>query len=487
MRRRVEAIPGRPLPYGILGGCTDVIDVTDEHELLGVEWMALGCSPVRDTDWCPDESPGEESPGSVPGQKEFFAPTHEVADPITVYAGVRCSTIGWSYQEAIEHVRASLELGEQQGVESAFWRYTLAPRAVDLTPDDGPVSLAQGVAALEGCLAESYGGVGTFHVPTGAAALLSCCNIAYADGNRLSTLAGNCVIVGSGYSGELWTGRLPGAARHGLVVHLRARRRPARPHRSHPGPRRLAATSRAQGGLLDIDEETGQAALRAAGLYDEFLTLVRPGEDAKRVVDRHGTILLDKPADRRSARPEVDRGELRRLLIDSLAPETIRWGRRLDRVRRRPEGGYDLTFEAGPAARADVVVGADGAWSKVRALLTPAAPRYSGTCFVEVALASGDGIRGASVASIGSGTLMAVAPGKGTIVHRYADGQVRGYVALNKSEGWMRSIDFGDPSAGLRQVAGEFDGWSPLLTAFVTESDAEPLLRPVYALPVGIS
>ncbi|MFD5801514.1 FAD-dependent oxidoreductase [Streptomyces sp. NPDC127020] len=120
-------------------------------------------------------------------------------------------------------------------------------------------------------------------------------------------------------------------------------------------------------------------------------------------------------------------------------------------------------------------------------MLTPAAPRYSGTCFVEVALASGNGIRGAGVASIGSGTLMAVAPGKGIIVHRYADGQVRGYVALNKSEEWMRSIDFGDPSAGLRQVAGEFDGWSPLLTAFVTESDAQPLLRPVYALPVGIS
>ncbi|MET8903510.1 NAD(P)/FAD-dependent oxidoreductase [Streptomyces sp. NPDC004538] len=248
-----------------------------------------------------------------------------------------------------------------------------------------------------------------------------------------------------------------------------------------------SATSRAQGGLLDIHEETGQAALRAAGLYDEFLTLVRPGEDAKRVVDRHGTILLDIPADPRSVRPEVDRGELRRLLIDSLAPGTIRWGRRLDSVRHRPQGGYDLIFEAGPAARADVVVGADGAWSKVRALLTPAVPRYSGTCFVEVALAPGDRTRRASLAAIGSGTLMAVAPGKGIIVHRYADGQVRGYVALDKSEEWMRSIGFGVPSAGLRRVVDEFDGWSPLLTAFVTESDAEPRLRPIHALPVGIS
>ena len=103
------------------------------------------------------------------------------------------------------------------------------------------------------------------------------------------------------------------------------------------------------------------------------------------------------------------------------------------------------------------------------------------------AFASGGQECQASVAAIGSGTLMAVEPGKGIIAHRYADGQVRGYVALHKPEEWMRSIDFGDPSAGLRQLADEFDGWSPLLTAFVTQSDAEPLLRPIYALPVGLT
>ncbi|WP_340383957.1 NAD(P)/FAD-dependent oxidoreductase [Streptomyces sp. SS7] len=248
-----------------------------------------------------------------------------------------------------------------------------------------------------------------------------------------------------------------------------------------------SATTRAQGGLLDIHEETGQVALRAAGLYDEFLTLVRPGEDAKRVVDRHGTILLDLPGDPGSVRPEVDRGELRRLLVDSLAPGTIRWGHKVASVRHRPEGGYVLTFGEGSATRADIVIGADGAWSKVRPLLTPAEPLFSGTCFIEIALASDGQNRRANAAAIGSGTLMAVAPGKGIIAHRYADGHVRGYVALNKPEDWMRSIDFGDPSAGLCQLADEFDGWSPLLTAFVTESDAEPWLRPLYALPVGLA
>ncbi|MFD6157460.1 FAD-dependent oxidoreductase [Nocardia sp. NPDC060256] len=248
-----------------------------------------------------------------------------------------------------------------------------------------------------------------------------------------------------------------------------------------------SATTRVQGGLLDIHEETGQVALRAAGLYDEFRTLILPGEDAKRVVDRDGTILFDRPADPGSARPEVDRGELRRLLMDSLLPETIRWGHKLTSIRQRPAGGCDLTFANGSAARADIVIGADGAWSTVRPLLTPATPRYSGTCFIEIALTAGDPNHRASVAAIGSGTLIAAAPGKGITVHRYANGLVRGYVMLNKPEEWMRSIDFGDPSAGLRQVCKEFDGWSPLLTAFVTESDAKPLLRPIYALPVGLS
>ncbi|MGV9673954.1 FAD-dependent oxidoreductase [Nocardia sp. NPDC003482] len=247
-----------------------------------------------------------------------------------------------------------------------------------------------------------------------------------------------------------------------------------------------SASARGQGGLLDIHEETGQVALRAAGLYDEFRVLVRPGEDAKRVVDRLGTILLDRPTDSRSSRPEVDRGELRRLLIDSLAPGTIRWGHKVTALRRHPTG-FDLVFAAGSTVRADIVVGADGAWSKVRPLLTRAEPRYSGTCFVEIALASSRRDHPASVAMIGSGTLMAVAPGRGIIVHRYADGGVRGYVALNKPEEWMRSIDFDDPAAGLRRLADEFDGWSPLLTTFVTASDARPWLRPIHALPVGLA
>jgi hypothetical protein len=205
MRKRVEPIPGVPLPHGILNGCTTVVDVEDVHELLGVEWMALGCCPVRQwEDPClaeGGESPGEESPGERP-EKVFCRPEFEHAVPITLYAGAECSTLGWTYEEAVQHARATMDLGEQHGLEAAFWRTRLTTDVVDLTPPEGPVSVAQGVAALEGCLAESYGGVGVLHVPAGAAALLGCCNLLREDPatGTLRTLAGNCAIIGAGYS-----------------------------------------------------------------------------------------------------------------------------------------------------------------------------------------------------------------------------------------------------------------------------------------------
>lgn len=203
LRKYVEAIPGEPLPHGILNACTDVRDVDDVHELLGVEWLALGCCPVHVwRDPCfNDESPGDESPGAMP-RKEFCRPQLEHAEPITVYAGAECSTLGWTYAEARAHAEASLELGEQQAVEAGFWSSRLAMTATDLTPAEGPVNIAQGVAALEGCLAEQYGGGGTLHVPAGAAALLGCCNLVRENPatGSLRTLAGNCVIIGAGYS-----------------------------------------------------------------------------------------------------------------------------------------------------------------------------------------------------------------------------------------------------------------------------------------------
>lgn len=243
-----------------------------------------------------------------------------------------------------------------------------------------------------------------------------------------------------------------------------------------------SADARAQGGLLDIHDYNGQLALKAAGLFEQFEAIILPGADAKRISDQHANVLLEWPGS--GTRPEVERGELRRLLLDSLPAGTLRWGHKLSSATPLGDGQHRLNFSNGSTVTCDLLVGADGAWSKVRPLLTEVKPAYAGLSFIETFLHDGDARHPASAAAIGAGTLMAVAPGKGILAHRHADGTLQTYVALYRDEAWFAQLDLADVDSALQRVAEEFGGWSPALTALITDGDRAPLLRPIHALPI---
>ncbi|MCI2246457.1 FAD-dependent monooxygenase [Xanthomonas sp. PPL568] len=245
-----------------------------------------------------------------------------------------------------------------------------------------------------------------------------------------------------------------------------------------------SADARPQGGLLDIHDYNGQLALKDAGLYPQFRALVLPGADAKRVVDRDGTLLIERPDTGAGNRPEVDRGQLRRLLLDALPDGAVRWGCKLAGVSPLADGRHLLRFGDGATVTTDLLVGADGAWSKVRPLLSAAVPAYSGTTFVETRLLDADTRHPASAQLVGHGTLMAVAPGKGLFAHRYADGTLHVYVSLVRPQAWFDGIDMAVPASAMARIAAEFAGWAPALTALITASDTPPVLRPIHALPV---
>lgn len=242
--------------------------------------------------------------------------------------------------------------------------------------------------------------------------------------------------------------------------------------------------ARSQGGLLDIHDYNGQLGIKAAHLYDEFLALALPGEDAKRVVDKNGNVLFDKPSTGATVRPEVSRGALRQLLIESLPADTIRWGCKLVHSNRLPGGRHQLVFADGSTATADLLVGADGAWSRVRPLVSAAKPQYVGTTFIETQLFDGPTRHCASATCIGTGTLTAVEPGRAIFAHHHADGTLHTYIALNKPESWIEAVNFNRAAEALQQVADEFEEWAAPLRALVTESDTPPIVRLIHALPV---
>ncbi|MFG2976754.1 FAD-dependent oxidoreductase [Streptomyces sp. NPDC048331] len=242
-------------------------------------------------------------------------------------------------------------------------------------------------------------------------------------------------------------------------------------------------SARRQGGLLDIHDYNGQLALKAAGLMDEFHAIVLEGRQATRVIDPDGTVLLDEADDGTGGRPEVQRGELRRILLDSLPAGTVRWGRKAGRVRALGEGRHEVEFDDGGKVVTGLLVGADGAWSRVRPLLSTATPEYAGTSFVEMYLFDADTRHQAAAKAVGGGMLIVPSPGREIFAHRETGDTLHTYVALARPLDWFAAIDFTDAAAATARIAREFDGWAPELTALITDGDTEPVLRPHYTLP----
>jgi 2-polyprenyl-6-methoxyphenol hydroxylase-like FAD-dependent oxidoreductase len=240
-----------------------------------------------------------------------------------------------------------------------------------------------------------------------------------------------------------------------------------------------SATSRQQGGTLDMQTETGQVALKAAGLDEQFFAIARfEGQDG-RLLDKSGIVLMDRkagPDDREQ--PEIDRGDLRRLLLDSLDPGVVRWGSKVDAVRPVGDGTHEVTVN-GTTEVFDLVVGADGAWSRVRPLVSPAEPAYSGVTFVEISFDDAERRHPEISRLVGNGSMFALADNKGLIAQRNANDHIRVYVAFRVEDGWQV-----DPADARTTLLAMFQDWSPELRALLTDCDDSFLVRPLYALPV---
>jgi len=234
-----------------------------------------------------------------------------------------------------------------------------------------------------------------------------------------------------------------------------------------------------------MHEESGQLALRKAELFEAFRTLVIPAGDEMRILDKAGTVRWEDSGD--DTRPEVERGALRQILLQSLPDHCIHWGSKVRSVVKLEEGRHQVTLVSGETFTTALLIGADGAWSKVRPLLSDAQPIYSGISFMETHLLDA-GVRHPEIAAlVGRGSMFALADEKGLLTHCDGNDRITVYIALKTPEPWATAsgIDVRNTEATKQHLLNHFPDWNDQLRALFAESETELIPRPIYALPIG--
>ncbi len=249
---------------------------------------------------------------------------------------------------------------------------------------------------------------------------------------------------------------------------------------------------RLQGATLDLHFESGLKALEKADLMDAFKENYRPDNDRYRVVDKNGVVFVDDH-DKESTgifgdewfRPEIDRGPLRDILLDSLQPETVVWDSHIVSLQNKNDQ-WEIIFKNGQTATADLVIGADGANSKIRPFVTPIEPVYSGTIYLVSNILEAEIKAPKLYEFVKGGKILAMADSKTLFLSEKGDGSLDVYIGFKASPNWDTEI--GIDLKNIKEVSDwfkkEFEGWDNCWFELFEQEQTEFLARPLFGMPL---
>lgn len=250
-----------------------------------------------------------------------------------------------------------------------------------------------------------------------------------------------------------------------------------------------------QGGSLDLHKESGLAAVEATNLTLEFSKVLRPEGEAMRITDHTSTIFFEKGPGTQPgphSRPEVDRTQLRSILLESIPQDTIKWGHKIKGAEQAPDGTYTLIFEDKPEATGfDILIGCDGAWSKIRPLVSKTKPHYSGVSLIELRHRNVSTRNPAISSLVGSGIFFGLHDHKIICGQRNGDDSIRVYAAQLTDESWVSvcGIDWKNARRAMEELKDRYYGdWDERLQDLIVKADEDTLVpRTMYMLPIGFS
>ncbi|GAB3801079.1 NAD(P)/FAD-dependent oxidoreductase [Spirosoma humi] len=252
---------------------------------------------------------------------------------------------------------------------------------------------------------------------------------------------------------------------------------------------------RVQGGTLDLHFESGLKALEEAGLLDAFKATYRPDNDKLRILNEHAEIFHDEHDEESTGdfgdewfRPEIDRGPLRNLLLDSLQPGTVVWDSHITSL-ERTDNTYQLIFKNGHTATADIVIGADGANSKIRPFVTAIKPFYSGVTILERNIDDAKKNAPTIYDLVKGGKIMAFGDSKTITMSAKGDGSLDFYIGFKTDANWVTEsgIDFKNEQQVLAWFKKEYATWDSIWLELVEHGKNPFTPRPLYCMPLDQS
>ncbi|KAL8747858.1 MAG: hypothetical protein Q9190_000306 [Brigantiaea leucoxantha] len=243
-----------------------------------------------------------------------------------------------------------------------------------------------------------------------------------------------------------------------------------------------------QGGTLDLHADTGLAALHKCGIWNSFQKYARYEGQELIMVDKYATELVHRQGGSPSGpsdRPEIDRQRLKEILLESVPEDCVRWGHSLREV---TEDGF-LRFDGkekkeGPF---NVIVGADGAWSKVREMLHGVKPAYAGVSGYEMDIKKPAETCPHIDKMVGRGMRFGSSDQKLLNTQRMGDNsiKVRTWFLCPEDEARETLNELGKMGT-LEKMLKRYADWAPEMTELLRQGDLDALrCWVVYELPVG--
>lgn len=257
--------------------------------------------------------------------------------------------------------------------------------------------------------------------------------------------------------------------------------------------RDLNKDARVVGSPLDMHAASGMAAIHKANLTDEFKKNFRRGADKKVIVNERAEICFsnhdtkpDEDFGNEHFRPEIDRVQLRKILMESLQPETVIWNSHFISMTAQHEG-WLLHFKNGLSAYADLVVAADGANSKIRPYITDIKAFYTGVTMIEGNVYNAEKATPHICALLNGGALMAFGNTRNLFMGLKGNGDLTFYTSFKTDENWVATngLDYSDKTQLLAWFKNEYSEWSSIWYDLF-ENAATPFVpRPLYCMPLN--